>query len=604
MSTEQAFLQEILERPDDDEVRLVYADWLLDQGDPRGEFIHAQVALARRGLEEGRAAELHRREVDLLNLFGAQWKAPFEERGWQVEFRRGLPAVPLPRLRPEQSLAEKLARVRPPRVRIGYEVPLGPMEQRELPFVIGVLAGLSGQRRDGRKRLRDRKFLSIDRDNFDEVLRRLCPELHLAVEGGEGPVSVDLAFEQMSDFDPEPLAARVPSSALPALRRHPEFQRLEASWRGLHHLVFLAETSYLLKIRVLDIDKDELRADLDSAIEFDQSETFEKIYSNELDMPCGEPYGLLIGDYELGPTLEDVSLLSRLAQVAVTAFAPFVASASPEFFGPDGFVGLARRRGPSPPAFPEWDAFRSSEASRFVALTMPRVLAPHPSEGAEDGTLWMSAAWAFAVRVADAVARHGWPARLCGVETGRVEELPSRPCPGLGYKETGPAEVALSRPQARELAELGFLPLTHVPGRGTAFLEARSCRAGAAAEARLDHLICVSRLVHCLMTMARTWIGGFMDREGAEHWLSQWLLTFVRPGTATGPDEAPLVWYFRQVLAADDARAPLAEARIEIRAVPSRPGAYRATVWLRPSFQCVGATTTRLVFDLPGGYRG
>jgi type VI secretion system protein ImpC len=94
-----------------------------------------------------------------------------------------------------------------------------------------------------------------------------------------------------------------------------------------------------------------------------------------------------------------------------------------------------------------------------------------------------------------------------------------------------------------------------------------------------------------------------MEREDCERWLNQWLTNYVRPGPAGEPGEPPLVWYFRHVLAAGDARGPLAEGRVALREILGRPGRYRATAWLRPAFQCEGATTTRLVFDLPGGYQ-
>lgn len=568
MSTEEAFLREALERPDDDEVRLVYADWLLDQGDPRGELMHVQIALARGGLAPERAAELNARELRLLDEHGAAWKAPFRERGWQVEFRRGLPAVPLPRRMEGPGV---LARVRPPRVRIGYDVPLGPMELRELPFVIGVIADLSGHNPE-RKPLAQRRFRPIDRDNFDQIMQRLRPELHLSIAGEEA----SLAFERVEDFAPGALEGRVPEGLLPALLSHPDFQRLAAAWRGLHYLVFHAETSHFLKIRVLDARKDELRADRDSALEFDLGALFDKVYRDE-HLPGGEPYCLLAGDYEFAPTPDDLRLLRWFAQVAAASTVPFVAAASPEFSRRDHL--------------PEWAEFRAADESSFVALTVPRVPAPQPSEELPRDELLMSAAWAFAARVADAVARHGWPAHIWGPEGGRVEELP---CPGEG------AEVAFAGRQARELTGFGLLPLSRSPGRqAPAFLEARSCGQGPAS--RLDHLLCASRFAHYVRVMARDMIHSFTQREDCEAYLNRWLANHVGPPVADDPGDSPLVWYYRRVLAASEARFPLAEGRVELREAPGRPGSYRAALWLRPSFQCAGAPTIRLECVLYGG---
>src|SRR4051812_35046788 len=88
------------------------------------------------------------------------------------------------------------------------------------------------------------------------------------------------------------------SKQLAAIMHHADFQKLEGSWRGLHHLVMNTETSAQLKLKVLNISKRELFKDVDKAIEFDQSQIFKKLYENEFGSPGGEPYAALIGDYE------------------------------------------------------------------------------------------------------------------------------------------------------------------------------------------------------------------------------------------------------------------------------------------------------------------
>src|SRR5215211_7616974 len=119
------------------------------------------------------------------------------------------------------------------------------------------------------------------------------------------------------------------SKQLAAIMHTPEFQKLEGTWRGLHYLVMNSETSAQLKLKVLNIPKRELFKDLDKAIEFDQSETFKKLYENEFGTPGGEPYGALIGDYEFTNHPEDVDLLSKMSNVAAAAFAPFISAAAP-----------------------------------------------------------------------------------------------------------------------------------------------------------------------------------------------------------------------------------------------------------------------------------
>lgn len=112
------------------------------------------------------------------------------------------------------SVHGKLSRVRKPRVHITYEVEIGDaMEKRELPFVMGVLGDFSGTPTSKLKPLRDRKFVQIDRDNINDVLRQMTPGLNLRVENtlaGDGSeLGVQLKFESMDDFEPAQVANQV-----------------------------------------------------------------------------------------------------------------------------------------------------------------------------------------------------------------------------------------------------------------------------------------------------------------------------------------------------------------------------------------------------------
>lgn len=112
------------------------------------------------------------------------------------------------------SVHQKLGRVRKPRVHITYEVETdGAMILRELPFVVGVLSDLSGDGRSKLKPLRDRNFISVDPDNFDEVMARMAPTLNLEVNNtltNDGTdLKVDLKFNSMDDFDPARVVEQV-----------------------------------------------------------------------------------------------------------------------------------------------------------------------------------------------------------------------------------------------------------------------------------------------------------------------------------------------------------------------------------------------------------
>jgi len=114
----------------------------------------------------------------------------------------------------KESLQHTLDRVRAPRVQITYDVEIGDaIEMKEIPFVVGVLADLSGKPEDPLPRLKDRKFIEIDRDNFNKVLEGMKPRLAYQVEnkltGGGTKMAVELRFKSLDDFHPERVAEQV-----------------------------------------------------------------------------------------------------------------------------------------------------------------------------------------------------------------------------------------------------------------------------------------------------------------------------------------------------------------------------------------------------------
>ncbi len=114
------------------------------------------------------------------------------------------------------SVHDKLERVRKPRVHIKYEVETeGAMVEKELPFVVGVLGDFSGDSTQPVKPFGERKFVQIDRDNFDEVMRRMAPGLNFAVENTLQDDGTDMAvqfkFEKLEDFEPAAVAQQVPA---------------------------------------------------------------------------------------------------------------------------------------------------------------------------------------------------------------------------------------------------------------------------------------------------------------------------------------------------------------------------------------------------------
>jgi type VI secretion system protein ImpB len=116
-----------------------------------------------------------------------------------------------------ESLQKWVGRNRPPRVQITYDVEIGDaVEKKELPFVMGVLADLAGHPDGTPSKLKDRRFVEIDRDNFNQIMEKIGPRLDLSVEDrlkGEGEIKVELNFKQFSEFHPEAIVQQVPRLA-------------------------------------------------------------------------------------------------------------------------------------------------------------------------------------------------------------------------------------------------------------------------------------------------------------------------------------------------------------------------------------------------------
>ncbi len=416
------------------------------------------------------------------------------------------------------------------------------------------------------------------------------------------------------------------SGQLDEIMHHPSFQRLEGTWRGLHYLVHESETGETLKIRVLNVSKKDLLKDLERSSEFTESALYKKVYQAEYGVLGGKPYGLLVGDYDFYWHPEDISLLQRISNVAAVAHAPFVAAASAQMFNLERFDHLQNPRDLAKifeaVDFVKWRAFRDSEDSRYVGLTLPRVLArlpygkdfkPIEEFGYEEGVdgrdhdkyLWMNSSWAYAARITSAFAKDGWLARIRGVEGGgKVENLPVHTFKtDDGDKVMKcPTEIAIPDTRENELSKLGFLPLLHCKDSDfAAFLGAQSCQkpkeylgdygpqatSNAALSAKFNYILCVSRFSHYLKVMARNWVGSFMERSKLESKLNEWIKNYV---TAT-PENCT-----------DDqlAQRPLRQASIEVKEIAGRPGWYEAVAFLRPHFQFEGLEMSmRLVAEVP-----
>ena len=412
------------------------------------------------------------------------------------------------------------------------------------------------------------------------------------------------------------------SNQITACLHHPEFQKLEASYRALYYLVMNSETGPRLKIRVLNISRNELQKDLEKAVEFDQSNLFKKVYEAEYGTFGGHPFSLLVGDYEFGRSSRDLGLLTLISGVAAASHAPFVAAASPKLFDMKTFESLGMPRALSgifeSQEMTKWNSFRNSEDSRYVILTLPRFMgrAPYDPENnpsndfesfkedmhnREHGNfLWCNSAFALAQRITYSFTRYSWCAAIRGAEGGgAVTNLPIYLHNEDGHKMfVCPTEVSITDRREKELSDLGFVSLVHRKGKdyGVFFsgqttqrpkvYNTNEATANARLSAILPYVLAASRFAHYLKVIVRDKIGGFLTRENMQTYLNTWIGDYV-----LGKDDAG-----QEI----KARYPLREARVDVMEEPGKPGVYRAIVYLRPHFQLEELTTSiRLVASLP-----
>jgi len=647
-----------------------------------------------------------------------------------------------------ESTQKKLSRVRSPRVHITYDVEIGnAIVQRELPLIVGILADLSGSPAEPLPVLKERDFVEIDRDNFDEVMEGFVPRLTMKVadslsEEEEGATTnIELLFKSINDFSPlnlvrsipktneiyqarihlrdflakldgndaldelltqllsdealqtevkgvyadqEDLSAVEPSEFISKLLEeggmaldesqrsyaltlvgqfaldilgqeasdsagdaadrmndrisqidnlltqqinlvmHDEgFQKLEATWRGLHYLVMNTETSTRLKLRVLNVSKRDLLKDLQKASEFDQSALFKKVYEDEFGTYGGDPFSVLVGDYEFGRHPEDIELLEKLSGVAAAAHAPFIAAAYAKLFDLQDYFRLSQPRDLSKifesAELIKWRSFRDSEDSRYVTLTLPKVLLRLPYgpdtvvvDGFDfkedvDGTdasryLWGNPAFILGQRITNAFSKFGWLAAIRGVEGGGlVEGLPAhtfRTAAG-DVRLTCPTQVAITDRREKELNDLGFMAILHCKGTDkAAFFGGQTtnqpkkyntdeANANARTSAMMPYILNASRFAHYIKVIMRDKVGSFLTKDNVSDYLNTWIASYVLIDDGAVNEIK--------------ARYPLREARIDVTDVPGKPGSYKATVFLKPHFQLEELSASiRLVADIPG----
>ncbi|MBI1182000.1 MAG: type VI secretion system contractile sheath large subunit [Alphaproteobacteria bacterium] len=395
----------------------------------------------------------------------------------------------------------------------------------------------------------------------------------------------------------------------------PRLQRLEASWRGLRYLTESLHRARRVKIRMMSASWQELSRDFDRAADTEQTVLFDRLYNQEYDLLGGEPFGLLIGDYEVAHQpvaggMDDITTIRGLADLGASVFCPVVLGAHPVLFGLDDFADLETLRD-LPAAFrsPEyvrWEALRDHPSARFVGLVVPRVMFRRPYRAVERASgglpfeeyldhgrgdiVWGSAVYPLAAVAGREFSTSGWFASMRGARPGEemaglVDNLTrddfETDSPGVATK--GSTDVLITPDLEKDLFDLGVMPLVPCSRTGlAAFFECPSLHRRSAApnaerrqtqrlNTMINYVLCVSRFGHCLKMMGRQKVGTHRTAAEVEEEIRNWLRGYTI-GTDDATSEAK-------------ARDPLRDFDCRVMSVPGMPGVLSASVMVQPHYQ-------------------
>jgi len=412
---------------------------------------------------------------------------------------------------------------------------------------------------------------------------------------------------------------------------HPRFIRLEASWRQLAMLTHLPRDNDGVIVRVFSANWKEIVRDTEMAAEFDQSKLFSFVYSQEFDMPGGQPFGLLVCDYQVSASInkehgtDDVAALESLSGVAAAAFSPLIFAAAPDLLDVEQFGELDRELDMaylrSLETNVRWGRLRRTADSRFMGVTCPRVLVRAPykpnditrrdgfcfrEEIVPDGSalLWGNAVYAMAMVIMREFITSGWFADIRGTRYvddagGLVDMFPTIafPTDKHGIAEQPPVEIRLTAGQEQMLSEYGLIPLMqlpystdmvfntnqslHLPQRYDTEIATQNARIAA----MLQYVLCACRFAHYLKLIMREHIGQVSTVDSLRTMLNKWLAEYC-----IGNDDADSL---------TKARFPLRSANVDVREVAGKPGVYTCVMQLQPHFQLDEVTASfQLLADM------
>ena len=408
---------------------------------------------------------------------------------------------------------------------------------------------------------------------------------------------------------------------------HPRFQLLEASWRGLALMTQCASKDKRVKLKILNITTSELSKDILSASEPDQSNLFRRIYTEELDTPGGDPFGLIVADFYFshkpeGGIKDSPSILKGLGQICSASFCPVIAGASASLLGLDNFAdypihsdldSLFKQS-----EYSRWNSIRHNEDLRFVNLALPRfqIRKGYNFDGVyqsyryfreenndKKNILWANAAYLVGCSAINCFIDTGWFGALKGFELST--EPTSHPFIYRPAHQTDPTdsiykvitELQITDNIERDLTHAGLICLKDNPWLGiTAIYDCPSVHSAnhytksiattnAKISSMLHYVLCVSRFSHYIKAIVRDKVGSFMGAQDCQEKLNKWLMQY----TNASSDSSSTIL----------AKYPLNEARVEIRSKPGIAGKFNGIIHIKPHYQLDSMSShLKLVTDI------
>lgn len=402
------------------------------------------------------------------------------------------------------------------------------------------------------------------------------------------------------------------------------FRKLEASWRGILSLVNHINSDDKIKVKLFPISWQELSSDLGKAIDFDHSVFFQKVYSEEFGSPGGEPFGIILGDFEIGngspgEVAAQIRTLEQITLTAAASFCPFVSAVNSRLFGLDSYQVLGG--GKAKPKIEAhlgaaWERLRKNPDSRFLALIGPKVLYRKPYNSVTNPTktllfdehfpnndemfLFGTPIYGFGVLVIKEFAETGWFSGLRGslenqMGLGLISHIPfeSTEIDSTPFSIIPPVECSMTATTEELMDQLGVMcfspssvgnilvlhncPTIHKPE----FFQKEIANENAHISALLNYVLCVSRFAHFIKIIGRDKIGSFKTPEDCEIFVNQWIQNYCDSGSSN----------FR--------RTPLKFAKVIVSESDEKPGYYRSVIYLQPHLQIDHVSATiKLVTDV------